>query len=371
MEADWYEDPLGRFDGRFFDGEHWTAEVSDAGSLRIDPDFASVNAENEDLFDVGQSTPAVEPIAGSSRREISTSTAESPARVVAVLDESLISQGSNDAPAAADTRQDAARSPKNSRWRWLLAGLLVVGAAIGLAVFASRGDDEPAVEPAALDEDQEARVEDLVDGGLNDELDPDDIQELEGAVPEDDVSDDAAPEEDSPEEAAPEVDEQDEPEATEPDATEPDATEPDATEPDATEPDATEPDPTEPEIDRPEGAVDSSTTFDDEETLALGSLQIVNAESLLAALGNWHQDFVADTDVILGPDARCWLAERGGAADLNVYCGPVGFNDDVALYDVVPLDFEDVADGQVVQPVLDAVETDIQLPRGVTLIEFG
>ncbi|KAG1648795.1 hypothetical protein GQR58_029574 [Nymphon striatum] len=39
MDADWYVDPLGRFEGRFFDGEDWTAEVSNGGRLAVDPDW--------------------------------------------------------------------------------------------------------------------------------------------------------------------------------------------------------------------------------------------------------------------------------------------------------------------------------------------
>lgn len=39
MEADWYVDPLGRYDGRFFDGEDWTDQVSDSGVLATDPDW--------------------------------------------------------------------------------------------------------------------------------------------------------------------------------------------------------------------------------------------------------------------------------------------------------------------------------------------
>lgn len=35
----WFPDPLERFEGRFFDGEQWTNQVSDDGFQREDPDW--------------------------------------------------------------------------------------------------------------------------------------------------------------------------------------------------------------------------------------------------------------------------------------------------------------------------------------------
>ena len=54
MDADWYVDPLGRFDGRFFDGESWTERVSDKGTAAIDSDFSSTTVaaiDESDLLD--------------------------------------------------------------------------------------------------------------------------------------------------------------------------------------------------------------------------------------------------------------------------------------------------------------------------------
>ena len=87
MEADWYVDPLGRFDGRFFDGESWTERVSDNGTAAIDPDFSSTTVaaiDESDLLDQPMQAavaPAATPLhLGASLME------ESSARVVAVLD---------------------------------------------------------------------------------------------------------------------------------------------------------------------------------------------------------------------------------------------------------------------------------------------
>lgn len=41
----WFVDPVGRFDGRLFDGQVWTAQVSQDGALTIDPDWVVPNTE--------------------------------------------------------------------------------------------------------------------------------------------------------------------------------------------------------------------------------------------------------------------------------------------------------------------------------------
>lgn len=39
MNANWYVDPLGRFEGRYWDGSNWTDQVKDRGQLAVDPDW--------------------------------------------------------------------------------------------------------------------------------------------------------------------------------------------------------------------------------------------------------------------------------------------------------------------------------------------
>jgi hypothetical protein len=58
IDADWYVDPLGRFEGRFFDGERWTERVSDGGAIAIDPDFIEHGTETPVLS--APSEPAAE-----------------------------------------------------------------------------------------------------------------------------------------------------------------------------------------------------------------------------------------------------------------------------------------------------------------------
>jgi len=103
MDADWYEDPLGRYDGRFFDGQGWTERVSSDGTSQVDPDFPPV-------FD--NPAAAVAPV----RRELprhATTAAESPVRTVAVLDDTDLA---SPAPAVQPSRS------RQNGWRWLLLG---------------------------------------------------------------------------------------------------------------------------------------------------------------------------------------------------------------------------------------------------------
>jgi hypothetical protein len=37
LAAGWYPDPMGRFEGRYHDGDDWTANVSDGGTTEADP----------------------------------------------------------------------------------------------------------------------------------------------------------------------------------------------------------------------------------------------------------------------------------------------------------------------------------------------
>lgn len=39
MNGEWFVDPLGRFEGRYFDGNQWTDQVSVNGRLTVDPNW--------------------------------------------------------------------------------------------------------------------------------------------------------------------------------------------------------------------------------------------------------------------------------------------------------------------------------------------
>jgi len=146
MDADWYEDPLGRYDGRFFDGEAWTKQVSADGTLATDPDFPpSAITSGAASVDPVVASPAVEALPVPVATRASTAD-ESPARVVAVLDERVM--------------QDEKPPRRGRDWRWLA----VVAAAVAVAVLAGLvwGRSTETATPVALDAAEEDRVEDLL-----------------------------------------------------------------------------------------------------------------------------------------------------------------------------------------------------------------
>ena len=181
MDADWYVDPLGRFDGRFFDGEKWTERVSDQGSLALDPDFppaatididstTAAGAATTEFDGPDSTTPAVASV--QPRRHLQASLMEeSPARVVAVLDGPGLGQ-----PTPSASNRTAVI--------WGLLGLIAALVVAGLLLFTGGDDPDQAVaEPVELDREQEQRVEDLEAGSLVEEAESQDVEELEVDAP--------------------------------------------------------------------------------------------------------------------------------------------------------------------------------------------
>ncbi|MGK0225664.1 MAG: hypothetical protein ACI8XD_000473 [Thermoproteota archaeon] len=319
IDADWYVDPLGRFEGRFFDGERWTERVSDGGAIAIDPDFiehgtetpvlsgpsepaaeepndlslVAIAAPLDDLVSVEPAGVRVRPDRGSK----ASSMQESPARVVAVLGSSLVrAPGTLVRPASVGG--GPGRGP-------IVLGLLSLIVALAVAGLLLLSDDDPGGDVVAkqveLDSEQEARVEDLEAGGSVGDLGAEAIEELE--------------------------------------------------------------------VDASIGAVGPGTPFALSEAIEVGSLRIINGESVLVALADWHQGFAAQRGVELGPLASCWFGQLGGAAVQVAHCGPVGGSaDSEFFFDSVPLLFEDTMAGLVAQPVVNAAMTDAVLANALTLV---
>lgn len=171
MDADWYADPLGRFDGRFYDGESWTERVSSDGRLVTDPDFASPPSQHQvaPVLDEPSSDPAVEAVA-TTRPLRASLVKESPVRTVAVLDESVLGGPGGLRP---------------NRTKMVLALVVLIVALAFVAFLLLRSDETPSqvvAEPVDLDADQEERVEDLEAGGFSDAK-PEVIEELEVDAP--------------------------------------------------------------------------------------------------------------------------------------------------------------------------------------------
>jgi len=176
MDADWYVDPLGRFDGRFFDGEQWTERVSDAGALREDPDFppAALTEERGLPFEPFVSESAAVAPLHVDRHLRASLMQESPGRVVAVLDDSVRN------PAPYTTDAPAARKSRRGLIVWVLLALITALVVAGLVLLTN--DDSPAdprAESVQLDRAQEARVQDLEASGVDDGTSAESIEELD------------------------------------------------------------------------------------------------------------------------------------------------------------------------------------------------
>jgi len=241
MNADWYIDPLGRFDGRFFDGERWTERVSDDGVLVIDTDFPPAASQFDDA---ASAAPAVKQVHVGRNLQASL-IEESPARTVAVLDEAV---------ARGRTIEPRQRSSWSGRAP-VVWGLLALVAALAVAALVLTGNDDASssavAQPIDLEPAQEARVEDLESGGLTEQSQAEPIEELE--------------------------------------------------------------------VDAPAGAVAPGTAFDASEAIDVGGLRVLNGESVLVDLRQWHSEFTVDP--LAGPkrasscSTRCrWCSKKATKA---------------------------------------------------------
>ncbi len=357
MTPDWYVDPLGRYEGRYFDGEQWTAQVKDRGRLVIDPDWdrpevdpdaadeaTSVDDTIDDTtdqdFDPGFDEPvraAVEPIAPAPTID--------PAPVLDPVDETAVAAGSVDFSQESPARQVAVldspdpepisetiavddKSSGSRRWLYVL-GLAILALALLLILLprllsndeTADGDDQPV---AAVDEDT-----DRAETAEADDADPAD----EGALPATEAEDDT--------DAAIEAEDAD------------------AMDDSATEDDAMD--------DSADGAAQVDENSD---ALMVGSLEILNAKPVLRDLAVWHESSLTGRDITLGDDADCWLGSIGEAVVQNAHCGPVAATPGAEpRFDLVPLRFEDVSEGVIqIRPVTDAVVIDAVLPNGLELV---
>lgn len=373
MNADWYVDPLGRYEGRFFDGEEWTAQVKERGRLVVDPDWdrAPEGDSDEDItadFEITGTDAHVpaEPIVGTPEFVEDQAAAvapvmpaavadavvasgepdyqtESPARQVAVLESPIEPVAETPADGAMAGVTDA--EPSGSR-RWLYlvgAGILIVGLLLALLPRLFGSDDVADADDGSV----EAVEIDEADGtGLPvTDTDGDDGEPTEDAT--EPVDADGAVEADGTAENA-----QGTTEATEGDDSDGDD-EAAATDPETTPDTSEDPAPV--------------TTGDG---IGVGSLTILNGTPVLRDLEIWHASSLTDRDVELGDSAGCWFGSIGEAVVQNAHCGPVAATPGAEpRFDLIPLRFEDIEDGVIqVRPITDAVVIDAVLPNGLDLV---
>lgn len=329
MEADWYIDPLGRFEGRFFDGSRWTHQVSDRGTLAFDPDWppvargrsaaASDYTASEQVTastSSEQVTASTSSVAATSTAAVATagvgaatvgaatidtsrtsSVAESPTRQVAVvtpetpsgrpvLASSVDRSATYTTPSEPIVRAPGERSGSGRRWLYIIGGLLLLaGLALALLPRLFGGDDTIA------DSDTPA-VEVVQD-------------------------DDAANRADQADEA------------------------------------------------------DEAAMADTGDEVAVGGVTIRNGQSLLGDLTAWHGEQASAKGIDLPADADCWFAKRGDVAEQAAFCGPVGVDaEGRTLYDQLAVVFDD-AGPQVVSASVDrdSLIPNIALDQGRELVD--
>ncbi|MEM7094038.1 MAG: DUF2510 domain-containing protein [Actinomycetota bacterium] len=383
--ADWYVDPLGRYEGRYFDGEQWTDQVKHRGRLVVDPDWDgrvttprltdddSPDRPSVDEDDRGAGTdsePGDEPrqasenapaetaptetaptesaLAGSGVDESDGRRGESPSRQVAVLAdlEAAETAPSSRPPESVDGELTNPREPADRRWRYAVAAALIVGVVLILLLPRQFGDDDDG-PPSSVTEAagvEESANDDPTDAGI-------------GLPASDAATDDP----------------------TTGDATS-DPTQDANTDASSTTSDA---------ADQAGSAADdgaSAGTGDDADANAaadtapeppgdamkVGSMTILNGRQMLLDLEVWHASSLGDRDVQLGAGAGCWFGAIGEAVVQNAHCGPVAATPGAEpRFDLVPLRFEDVEPGVIqVRPITDLVVPDAVLPFGVSLTGY-
>lgn len=253
-----------------------------------------------------ESPPAVTPMEPSAAIAAST-LVESPYRVVAVLDDAVVRAVAPVEPG------DASETSRGRTWMLIGAAAIAALAAVVALALLLGNDSEP-----QLDATQADRVEDLLSGP-----DAEDLAAQEGEAT------DLAPE------AASDASAEDQASVF--------------------------------------GAVtDPATNFDVEESLAVGPLTVVNGVPLRDALAVWHRDWTESAGrAIVADQHTCWFGQFGiERAVQAVYCGPVGDSTEPdALFDAVPVTFEEVDDGHIALPLIDLISQNERLPEALELIE--
>ena len=377
MEPDWYVDPLGRFEGRYFDGEQWTDQVKLDGRLAADPDFPpaeqamAASAESSASADAFSTAAVVEGVApeqpvgagavGPDDRSetdwnaaaaavtpIATSTTasqtpepsqidysvESPARPVAVLGD----EADKHLPAfqPKDHEFDLGPDEKPSGRKWVvLLGLALLAVLLAALLLPRLFDSDGDIADPVDGEETTAQVDDTA--ATDSDVVGDDTDATADAT--DDSADDPVGDTAPDNQADPDVPD-DQAETTEPDQADDGAEEPTDAAPAAPA----------------QGAID------------VGVLTVDNGNEVLQELRTWHRDFAASRDVELGADADCWFGSIGDAVVQNAHCGPTAQTPGAEpRFDLIPLRFDDIADDVIsVTALTDAVVTDAVLPSGLS-----
>ena len=310
MDADWYVDPLGRYEGRYFDGEHWTEQVSDGGIAAVDPDWHPSNlptgyvaAAVEFVEDDPDDGPAVQSIDAAPTQVHAAPldwSVESPARTVVVIDRRALAD------------RDAGQAPQRSMAGLagaLLGVVVLVGALLVLLpdVLSSETDDVAEAERPRHDADGSSTV-----------------SEPDTAVAGD--GDDSAP--------------------------------------GGLDADETDPEPaSSSSSDDPE----TGTPIDPGTAVEVGGVIVANGRPVLAELAEWHRNVLSERGA--APETACFLGTVGTAVTETALCGPVAGPSDVLTFDLVPFRGTEVETGVIeIEPMLEDVIEAVPLAPDVRLV---
>lgn len=374
MDADWYIDPLGRYEGRYYDGVRWTHQVSDRGSLANDPDWPP-GARKVDHTTPEQGQEAARVDEGMATAETSVSgpsgalaggAAGSAAALAAGASSSSSPPGQSESFTAefasslrsttetdsvsAQTTVDAAPTIDDVSVTTTSRSATTVAEspARQVAVVSDVGVDTEVTAPAPVTatattssdaqtpwirppKESGSRKWAYVLGTL---------ALLAGiallVVPRIWGGDDDAP-------------------STAPEVVQEDST----TEAPAADDGAN--DESDPGVALP--AAESIP-------LTVGSASIQNGTGVLEDLGQWHRSHVDGRDVELPDNAACFFATEGGTIQLFAYCGPVGTEgDDQLLFDEVPLTLDTSGADVQVEPQTDGVTNDVLARPGLVFVD--
>lgn len=429
MEADWYVDPLGRYEGRYFDGNEWTDQVKEEGRLALDPDWNRPPPEAAEAPSKPQtsttvrstavaSTPTVDGDAALGQTAVSarsTASSAASARIDKidkideiddsddVVDAEIVgsrpgvgaaaSAGLDQIEAEVVTPKFDTRSPK--------AVEPVIGGAFGAATAPRRptidtdfSSESPTRQVAVLSDDSAHAG--ASDGSLDFGGDSRSkrwiyvlgalalavalalvlLPRLFGGdadVAEPVEADDVAVQPDDVDRADDSADGPADEGASDLELLPADEGDTPDSEIEAVDGDDTSDDTSGANPEPADTAGEPERVPAGPDSIIVGGLDVLNGKPSLTDLTAWHRSSLGAAAASLPDDATCWFGRLGDAVVQNAHCGPVAASTpEEVRFDLVPLKFEDISDGVIqVRALTDAVISDAALPNGLILVGPG
>jgi len=365
MQADWYVDPLGRYEGRFFDGNDWTDQVKENGRLALDPDWNRPTAAPDSTNDTVRAEPADQPVdqvvdeVDPVDAEIAPPTfdARSPRAVEPVISNTFATatQRSNfdtDFTSESPTRQvavfdaevpgkshamDLGGEARSKRSMFVFGALLLaVALAVVLLPRVFSGDEDladPVVGTEEVGTEQVGTEEVGTEQVGTEEVGTEEVGTDEAnTVEQSDTAEPTASDDEADVGLLPSrVDDEEAPTADD---------------------------------------AAGTRVLAGPDSIAAGGLEVLNGKPSLIDLAAWHRSSLGAAATSLPDGATCWFGRLGEAVVQNAHCGPVAASTpEEVRFDLIPLKFEDISEGLIqVRALTDATITDAVLPNGLILV---